>query len=240
MRNPGLMDMSTSIGCSFAPTNIPGIQPDHHFRDTLCGPQKRRRSLHLCSSIRRVRRAPPIQRCATIAPSEFNFDDINSFGGKITDFNYRFLGRSKMLGNFAQEQVPFYRKSGDYLPLKESWEIVEAYGLEITPKDPSYCYPRKVIYFDVQTFETFWTMIWDAKGSYWKEQFAFRSPVTLPDGQLARLCGDRGYCQCAKRPEHPGRRCQKLQSRLSTKPLYPCDAADSNAGRCYPMKGSYR
>jgi hypothetical protein len=140
-------------------------------------------------SIRRVRRAPPIQRCATIAPSEFNFDDINSFGGKITDFNYRFLGRSRMLGNFAQEQIPFYRKIGDYLPLKESWEIVDAYGLEITPKDPSYCYPRKVIYFDTQSFETFWTMIWDVKGNYWKEQFALRSPVTLPDGQLALSVG---------------------------------------------------
>jgi len=140
-------------------------------------------------SIRRVRRAPPIQRCATIAPSEFNFDDINSFGGKVTDFNYRFLGRSKMLANFAQEQVPFYRKSGDYLPLKDGWEIVEAYGLEITPKDPNYCYPRKIIYFDTQTFETFWTMIWDAKGNYWKEQFAFRSPVPLPDGQLALSVG---------------------------------------------------
>jgi Protein of unknown function (DUF1329) len=140
-------------------------------------------------SIRRVRRAPPIQRCATIAPSEFNFDDINSFGGKITDFNYRFLGRSRMLGNFAQEQVPFYRKIGDYLPVKESWEIVETYGLEITPKDPNYCYPRKVIYFDTQSFETFWTMIWDAKGNYWKEQFALRSPVKLPDGQLALSVG---------------------------------------------------
>lgn len=140
-------------------------------------------------SIRRVRRAPPIQRCATIAPSEFNFDDINSFGGKITEFNYRFLGRSKMLANFAQEQVPFYRKSGDYLPLKDGWEIVEAYGLEITPKDPHYCYPRKVIYFDTRTFETFWTMIWDAKGNYWKEQFAFRSPVPLADGQLVLSVG---------------------------------------------------
>ena len=140
-------------------------------------------------SIRRVRRAPPIQRCATIAPSEFNFDDINSFGGKITDFNYRFLGRSKMLGNLAQEQIPFQRKSGDYLPSKENWEIVEAYGLEITPKDPNYCYPRKVIYFDTQNFEAFWTMIWDAKGNYWKEQFAFRSPVSLPDGQLALSVG---------------------------------------------------
>jgi hypothetical protein len=140
-------------------------------------------------SIRRVRRAPPIQRCATIAPSEFNFDDINSFGGKITDFNYRFLGRSRMLANFAQEQIPFYRRIGDYLPLKESWEVVDAYGLEITPKDPNYCYPRKVIYFDTQNFETVWTMIWDAKGNYWKEQFALRSPVTLPDGQLVLSVG---------------------------------------------------
>jgi Protein of unknown function (DUF1329) len=140
-------------------------------------------------SIRRVRRAPPIQRCATIAPSEFNFDDINSFGGKVTDFNYRFLGRSKMLGNLAQEQIPFQRKSGDYLPSKENWEIVEAYGLEITPKDPNYCYPRKVIYFDTQNFEAFWTMIWDAKGNYWKEQFALRSPVKLPDGQMALSVG---------------------------------------------------
>jgi len=140
-------------------------------------------------SIRRVRRAPPIQRCATIAPSEFNFDDINSFGGKVTDFNYRFLGRSKMLGNLAQEQIPFHRKSGDYLPSKENWEIVEAYGLEITPKDPNYCYPRKVIYFDTQNFEAFWTMIWDAKGNYWKEQFALRSPVKLPDGQMALSVG---------------------------------------------------
>jgi Protein of unknown function (DUF1329) len=140
-------------------------------------------------SIRRVRRAPPIQRCATIAPSEFNFDDINSFGGKVTDFNYRFLGRFKMLGNFAQEQMPFRRKIGDYLPLQESWEIVETYGLEITPKDPNYCYPRKVIYFDTENFEAVWTMIWDAKGNYWKEQFAFRSPVKLSDGQLALSVG---------------------------------------------------
>jgi hypothetical protein len=38
-------------------------------------------------SLRRVRRVPPVQRCATIAPSEFNFDDINSFNGTVTNFN---------------------------------------------------------------------------------------------------------------------------------------------------------
>ena len=32
-------------------------------------------------------------------------------------------------------------------------------------------------------------MIWDAKGNYWKEQFALRSPVKLPDGQMTLSVG---------------------------------------------------
>jgi len=134
-------------------------------------------------SIRRVRRAPPIQRCATIAPGEFNYDDINSFNAKIPDFNYRFLGKFKMFSNLSQQRIPFQRKTGDYLPLNESWEIVDSYAIEITPKDPSYCYPRKVIYFDPQNYEVLWSMIWDGDGNYWKEMFAFRTPVKLADGQ---------------------------------------------------------
>jgi Protein of unknown function (DUF1329) len=134
-------------------------------------------------SLRRVRRAPPVQRCATIAPSEFNFDDIRSFNGKITDFTYKFLGEKKMLANFSQEQAPFRRKKGDYLPLEEEWEVQEAYVLEITPKDTSYCYPKKVIYIDKVFWESFWGMVWDRNGNLWKEHFAFRTPVKLPDGR---------------------------------------------------------
>ena len=134
-------------------------------------------------SLRRVRRAPPIQRCATIAPGEYNFDDINSFNGKITDFNYRFLGEKKMLANLSQERLPFRRKRGDYLPLDEGWEVRDAYLLEITPKDPDYCYPRKVVAIDRVMWDVFWTMTWDKDGNYWREQFAFRTPVRLPDGR---------------------------------------------------------
>lgn len=134
-------------------------------------------------SIRRVRRAPPLQRCATIAPGEFNYDDINNFSAKISDFNYRLLGKFKMLGNLSQERIPFQRNHGDYLPLNEGWEVVDTYAVEITPKDPHYCYPRKVIYFDLQNYEVLWSMIWDTNGDYWKEQFSLRTPVKLSDGQ---------------------------------------------------------
>jgi hypothetical protein len=134
-------------------------------------------------SIRRVRRAPPVQRCATIAPSEFNFDDINSFNGKVTNFDYKFLGERKTLANFSQERVPFNRRHGDYLPVNEDWEVQEAYGLEITPKDANYCYPKKILYIHKALFEPLWVMIWDKNGQNWKESFVFRTPVKLLDGR---------------------------------------------------------
>jgi uncharacterized protein YxjI len=141
-------------------------------------------------SIRRIRRASTTQRCQTLAPSEFNLDDINSFNGKITDFNYKFLGEKKMLANLSQERLPFNRKSGDYLPVDEKWEVVDTYVLEITPKDSNYCYPRKLLHLNKMTFDTHWTLIWDKRGEYWKEQFGNFTPVKLPDGREAWSVAD--------------------------------------------------
>lgn len=141
-------------------------------------------------SIRRIRRASTTQRCQTLAPSEFNLDDINSFNGKITDFNYKFLGEKKMLANLSQERLPFNRKSGDYLPLDEKWEVVDTYVLEITPKDSNYCYPRKLLHLNKMTFDTHWTLIWDKRGEYWKEQFGNFTSVKLPDGREAWSVAD--------------------------------------------------
>ena len=141
-------------------------------------------------SIRRIRRATTTQRCQTLAPSEFNLDDINSFNGKITDFNYKYLGDKKILANISQEHLPFARKPGDYLPLDEKWEVVDTYVLEITPKDPNYCYPKKVLHLNKVTFDTHWTLIWDKRGEYWKEQFGFFTPVKLADGREVWSVGD--------------------------------------------------
>jgi len=133
--------------------------------------------------IRRVRRTPPIQRCETITGAEHNYDDVNGFRGKITNFRYKFLGEKRILGNFSQEHIPFRRKAGDYLPLDEGWEMHDAYVLEIIPKDPNYCYPKKILYIDKNTFESIWSMSWDKKENYWREHVGFLVPVKLPDGQ---------------------------------------------------------
>jgi uncharacterized protein YxjI len=141
-------------------------------------------------SIRRIRRATTTQRCQTLAPSEFNLDDINSFNGKITDFNYKYLGDKKILANISQEYLPFARKPGDYLPLDEKWEVVDTHVLEVTPKDSSYCYPRKLLHLNKVTFDTHWTLMWDNKGAYWKEQFGFFTPIKLADGREVWSVGD--------------------------------------------------
>ncbi len=134
-------------------------------------------------SLRRVRRATTNLRCATLAPTEFNTDDINTFNGKVLDFNYKFIGQRPILGNFSQAQIPFERNTGDYLPLNEGWEVHNAYGLEITPRDPSYCYSKKIIFLHENTFEPVLALMWDRNGSYWKEQFAFRTSTRLHDGE---------------------------------------------------------
>ena len=149
-------------------------------------------------SIRRIRRATTTQRCQTLAPSEFNLDDINSFNGKITDFNYKFLGEKKMLANLSQEHLPFNRKQGDYLPLDEKWEVVDTYVLEITPKDSNYCYPRKFLHLNKMTFDTHWTLMWDKRGEYWKEQFGMFTPVKLADGREVWSVGRCRHRQCSK------------------------------------------
>jgi hypothetical protein len=94
------------------------------------------------------------------------------------------VGEKKVLTNYAQERVPYARKKGDYLPSDEKWEVQEAYVLEIAPKDPDYCYPKKVLWIDKIAWETTWAMAWDRKGDYWKELALFRIPGKLEDGQI--------------------------------------------------------
>jgi hypothetical protein len=141
-------------------------------------------------AIRRIRRATTTQRCQTLAPSEFVLDDINSHNGKITDFNYRVLGEKKMLANMAQQNLPYHRKPGDYLPLDEKWEVVDTYVLEIVSKDPNYCYGKKILHINKMTYDNVWSFIYDRRGEYFKEFFGFFTPVKLQDGREVWSVGD--------------------------------------------------
>jgi hypothetical protein len=55
--------------------------------------------------------------------------------------------------------------------------------LEITPRESNYCYPKKILYVDQQTYQAFWVLILDAMGNTWKEQFNFYTMVKIAEGQ---------------------------------------------------------
>lgn len=140
-------------------------------------------------SLRRIRRLTTTQRCQTLAPSEFNFDDIQGFNGKINYFTYKFLGSKTVPIIYRQQNVPAKRNKGDYLPLEEKWELHESAIVEIKSKDPGYCYPKKVLYLNKETWRPDYAMMWDRKGEYWKEMFINHETVTLSDGRETYTTG---------------------------------------------------
>ena len=108
-----------------------------------------------------------------IAGAEHNYDDINGFRGKITNFRYKLLGEKRILANFSQEHsyLFFAEKRETICRWMKVGRSMRAYVLEITPKDPNYCYPKKILYIDKNTFESIWSMSWDKKENYWREHF---------------------------------------------------------------------
>ncbi len=120
-------------------------------------------------SIRRIKRFPTSQRCATRAPTDYTWDDSWGFQGKITLFNYKLIGEGKILTLAHQKRIPFKREKGDLLPLDEEYEVRDCFIVEQTPKDPSYCYGKRVNYVDKETWQLDYVMLYDRKMDFWKD-----------------------------------------------------------------------
>lgn len=134
-------------------------------------------------SLRRVRRLPTTQRCATKAPSDYTADDVWGFQGKVTLFNYKLLAPVKLLIVNHQKHVPMKNKKGFWLPLDEEVELVDVYDIEQTPKDPAYCYSKKILRVSKNTFSCAGIFGYDKKGELWKEFWTSHRVLTTRDGQ---------------------------------------------------------
>jgi hypothetical protein len=134
-------------------------------------------------SIRRIRRFPTSQRCQTIAPSDYSYDDSNGFFGKVSRFNYKYLGKKKMLAivSYGGEPFPYKRNPGDYLPLNIKFEPRDFHVVEQVSKDPNYCYSKRVMYMEETIGTILMTQLYDRKGELWKEYTAFRYNLNLAD-----------------------------------------------------------
>jgi hypothetical protein len=138
-------------------------------------------------SIRRVRRSSTAQRCATVAPTDYNQDDIISgFNGKVPNFTFKLLRKQRVISisDWGGKPLP-PRKHGDFFPQDMVWRPTDTWVVESVSKDPNYCYSKRILYVPTETMVSF-TMIqvYDRKGELWKEM-----QVSASDYDHAKLSG---------------------------------------------------
>lgn len=138
-------------------------------------------------SIRRVRRLPTSERYSALAPTIYTLDDIRYFWGKITHFDYKIVGEKKVLGIAHSKYSPSLKfKPGVWVAQDENYEIRDCYLLEYKadPKIyPKYCYSKRVMYIDKQSWQGMWNEMYDRKGEYWKL-------MAIPNGKYVTWEGE--------------------------------------------------
>ncbi len=95
----------------------------------------------------------------------------------------------EILGIKNQRHVPIKHKKGFWLPLDEKLAFIEIYDVEQTPKNPSYCYSKKIIYCEKNTFLPMGLSSYDRKGELWKFFFGSIKTQITSDGQKSYNTG---------------------------------------------------
>ncbi|MDY6861774.1 MAG: DUF1329 domain-containing protein [Thermodesulfobacteriota bacterium] len=121
-------------------------------------------------SLRRVRRLPTTQRCATQTPADYTMDDRRGFSGKVPYFDWKITGEGKCLVGRAS-CVPTLHRNGKFLNVQKEWSLNDVYLLEHKPKDfyaKGYLVPKRVYWVDKNSFGLVYWSMYDKKGELWK------------------------------------------------------------------------
>lgn len=121
-------------------------------------------------SIRRIKRMPTSQRAATRTPADYNWDESFTWGGKVSAFEWKCVGKEKILlpmvvfppGKIG-EPLDNNTIAYDYNMIYDWVWVVEARS-----KDPNYANPLKVWYIDVQNYFPGYSKIYNKAGELWK------------------------------------------------------------------------
>jgi len=128
-------------------------------------------------SVRRVRKISQNQRSAAVAGTDFSFDDLFTFSGLPAQYDWQCIGEARLLApmNTTRLGYPYTAAEGEasFGPTglsyaNDRWELREAIGLEMTPRDPEHPYSRKTLWLDRQTMQPLYSFAYDRAGALWK------------------------------------------------------------------------
>jgi hypothetical protein len=148
-------------------------------------------------SLRRSLRLSTAARCSPLVGGDYTSDDINLLNIQIPNFTVKSLGDRKILMVLhaknglvnSTNYTEFTRLTTPPLMWPRSayakWEIRDAYVIDIRPTPAylhGYCYSRRVLYIDKETFQPQWVDLYDANGKLWKTGPALNHIQPVPGG----------------------------------------------------------
>jgi hypothetical protein len=125
-------------------------------------------------TLRRVRRISTAQRTDSISGTDFTFDDLNSFAGIVTQYEWQCLGEMDMLAPTNTKVKAFpYDRDHNFGPYglsfaDDRWEMRKAVKVRFIPNNPDHPYHHKDIYVDAQTMNALYSFAYDQKEELWK------------------------------------------------------------------------
>jgi len=118
--------------------------------------------------LRRVTRVGGGNRCDCLGGFVHNLDDQSGWDGNPLLFNWKSLGLKEMLfPSITQYDKPFaYVPRARVIPI--TLERRKVWVIEQTPRDPGYCYSKRMMYFDSQFLWVLSSDCFDRSGNLWK------------------------------------------------------------------------
>ncbi len=128
--------------------------------------------------LRRVLRQNASSRCGPVFGSDFTRDDVRyGFNGEIPTFSSKYLRDQKILAlsdyNMKAGAFPaeYYMPLGWPKPSWGQWELRDTYVIDVRrlpSQAQGYCYGKRVMYVDKETFAPLWEDLYDVQGKFWK------------------------------------------------------------------------
>jgi len=117
---------------------------------------------------RRVRRLSAKERSDSFMGTEYTFDDLQGFSGRVMDYKWRYLGRKTIMHVSASrdEQQAFFGPMS-HVP-NDRWQLRPTYVVELIPKWDEHPYGRRIQFIDAETFNTALSLIFDREEQLWK------------------------------------------------------------------------
>ena len=126
---------------------------------------------------RRVRRLSAKERADSFMGSNYSLDDFEGFSGRVLDADWRYIGRKVVLqvAN-SRESIVKLHGPGSRL-LLDRWQVRPCYVVESRPKWAGHPVSRRIIFFDMETWNANLALIFDRDDVLWKSiMTAYRRP----------------------------------------------------------------